>query len=198
MSTAAAVTSAAAATAPDEAHASSHEDSSTARSAKLLCFPPGLMALRLGVLLGPLGVHPPVSPLTSMCLLEAAAALAVGEEGRGGGREERGREGESAKWEGRSAKSKGRRGRRGETRHFHLVVKVNALLLTPRHGTYVSRVMTGLWAVVVGALYCGSMWAKSVTHLMFACRLCLSAFMHGPGAILYESVLLSISHDTLV
>jgi hypothetical protein len=43
------------------------------------------MAVRLGVVLGPLGVHPPVSAITSMCLLEAAAALAVGKRGGGAG-----------------------------------------------------------------------------------------------------------------
>jgi hypothetical protein len=83
-SVAAATAAAAAATAADELAAAAAEDGATARSAKLLCFPPNLMSHRLGLLLGPLGVHPPVSPLTSMCLLEAVAALAVGEHPLGG------------------------------------------------------------------------------------------------------------------
>lgn len=54
------------------------EDNSLARTAKLLAFPPSLTAERLGVLLQPLAAGRPVSPLTSMALLEVVAAVAVG------------------------------------------------------------------------------------------------------------------------
>ena len=62
------------------------EDNSLAKTAKLLAFPPSSQADRLAVLLRPLAAQPPVSHITSMALLEAVAAVAVGEKGRGRGR----------------------------------------------------------------------------------------------------------------
>lgn len=55
------------------------EDNTLAKTAKMLAFPPSSQADRLAVLLKPLAAQPPVSHLTSMALLEAVAAVAVGE-----------------------------------------------------------------------------------------------------------------------
>jgi hypothetical protein len=55
------------------------EDNSLAKTAKMLAFPPSSAADRLAVLLRPLAAQPPMSHLTSMALLEAVAAVAVGE-----------------------------------------------------------------------------------------------------------------------
>jgi hypothetical protein len=55
------------------------EDNTLAKTAKMLAFPPSSQADRLAVLLRPLAAEPPVSHLTSMALLEAVAAVAVGE-----------------------------------------------------------------------------------------------------------------------
>lgn len=59
------------------------EDNQLAKTAKMLAFPPISQADRLAVLLKPLAAQPPVSHLTSMALLEAVAAVAVGEDGSG-------------------------------------------------------------------------------------------------------------------
>jgi hypothetical protein len=56
---------------------STAEDTHLARSAKMLCFPPALLRERACALLCPLSREPPPSPLTSMALLEAAAAAAA-------------------------------------------------------------------------------------------------------------------------
>eukprot|EP00878_Enallax_costatus_P026801 GHUV01028800.1.p1 GENE.GHUV01028800.1~~GHUV01028800.1.p1 ORF type:complete len:258 (+),score=73.22 GHUV01028800.1:512-1285(+) len=55
----------------------SREDTSLARNAKLLAFPPALQAERLSVLLQPLARPSLPSHLTSMALLEVVAAIAV-------------------------------------------------------------------------------------------------------------------------
>lgn len=55
------------------------EDNSLAKTSKMLAFPPSSQADRLAVLLKPLAAQPPMSHLTSMALLEAVAAVAVGE-----------------------------------------------------------------------------------------------------------------------
>jgi hypothetical protein len=55
------------------------EDNTLAKTAKMLAFPPSSQADRLAVLLRPLAAQPPVSHLTSMALLEAVAAVSVGE-----------------------------------------------------------------------------------------------------------------------
>lgn len=55
------------------------EDNTLAKTAKMLAFPPSSQADRLAVLMRSLAAQPPVSHLTSMALLEAVAAVAVGE-----------------------------------------------------------------------------------------------------------------------